>query len=523
MFEAIKKFFITGFEQINEVIIRPLSKLSFYQKCFLIIVAGLLLYVPYINGYNATHDEKYTLLMCRFDVLKMIKIIAVEDGHPPLSYLYSKFWIWLFGADIHHIFALRIATLFVFLLTALLGVFPLKRLLGEKAALLWTLLVFILPSSFYLAMNMRMYPLAVFVLSGEFMYAMLFVYKQQKYDLLRFFIFSILALYTHYYCVILTAVIWFVVLFDLIRLKERKKIIKLLAFGVLTAILYLPWLFAFLLQYQNMKDMWAVKKGYSYAAIYGALFSYVNFLKIYHEVCLLVGVFCWILAFEFLLDGKKKSFEHVIAKRAVMVFWSIYVIAFVLSFVLRPTLFAGYLVIPVGLFYMAIALSFLHFKKFRPLFYVLIPMAFIMGYSESYLKVKDDGYIKAKTYIQEKLPKNSLVLYRSGTEHLLMMFEGPEVDIYYIPIQRYIVLFQDEVMAEDAHIENLDQYDHFYTLTSLFDFEDYIDCEAEFRSEYDQINYCFKPVSKEEARRVIARTKQTRKDSFHEKSLKLWR
>lgn len=522
MFEAVKKFFAKGLNDINEVMIRPLIRLSFYQKCFLIITAGLLLYMPYVNGFNATHDEKYTLLMCRFDVLRMIKIIAVEDGHPPFSYLYAKFWIWLFGLDIHHIFALRLATLFTFLLTALLGVFPLKRLLGEKVALIWIGLVFVLPSSFHLATNMRMYPLAVLFLSGEFMYAMLFVYQNKKYDLPWFFVFTVFALYTHYYCVILSAVIWLVVLCDLIRLKEHAKIIRLLLSGAVAALLYIPWLFAFLLQYQNMKDMWAVKKGYSYWAVYGALFSYVNFLEIYHEICLFLGVFCWILVFEFLLDGQKNKFEHIIVKRAVMVFWSIYAIAFVLSFVLRPTLWAAYLVIPVGLFYVGIAVSFLHFKKFRPLFYIMIGTVFIMGYSENYKRVQDDGYKQTKEYIEQKLPQNTLVLYRYGSDHLLMMLDGPAVDIYYIPTEKYIVLFQDEVEEEDRHLKNLDKYDHFYTVTSMFDFEDFIDCEARFMSEYDQFSYCFKEISKDEAMRAIERTKKIRKESFHEKSLKLW-
>ena len=271
-----------------------------------------------------------------------------------------------------------------------------------------------------------------------------------------------------------------------------------------------------------MKGMWAVKKGYSYWAIYGALLSYVNFLKIYHEICLFLGVFCWILVFEFLLDAPKNKFDHIVAKRAVIVFWSIYVIAFVLSFVLRPTLWAPYLVIPVGLFYIGIAVSFLHFKKFRVLFCVFIAMTFIVGYSENYIRVQDNGYQQTKEYIEEKLPQNTLVLYRYSGDHLLMMLDGPNVDIYYIPMEKYIVLFQDEVEAEDRHLKNLDKYEHFYTVTSMFDFEDFINCEARFESKYDQFNYCFKEISKDEAVRVIERTKKIRQESFHEKSLKLW-
>ena len=123
---------------------------------------------------------------------------------------------------------LRFATLFTFFLTALLGVFPLRRLLGPAAALLWICFVFVLPSAFYLAINIRMYPLAVFTITGEFIYAMLFAYQQKKSDLAWFFLFTLMALYTHYYCVILTAVIWLIVLVDLLQMKEKAKILKLL-------------------------------------------------------------------------------------------------------------------------------------------------------------------------------------------------------------------------------------------------------------------------------------------------------
>ena len=521
MLKAIKNFFIDGIEELNEVIIKPFSKLSFYKKSFLIILAGLLLYIPYLTGFNATHDEKYTLLMCRFDILKMIKIIAIEDGHPPLSYLYAKFWIWLFGADIHHIIALRVATLFTFFLTALIGVFPLKRLLGEKAALCWIILIFILPSSFYLAINMRMYPLAVFAIGGEFTYAMLFVYKPKKYDLLRFVAFTLFALYTHYYCVILSAVIWLTVFIDFINLKEYKKILKLIGAGIFVSLIYTPWLFAYTLQYQNMKNLWFIKKQYSSWAIEGALFAYTNFLEIYHKICLLLGVFCWILSFEFLLDTKKDNFEHIIAKRALLTFWSIYIIAFILSIVMRPTLLAAYMIVPVSLFYIVIALSVMHFKKFRPLFYIFTFAAFIIGYTETYAKVQDKEYIRLQSYIREDLPPNSIVLYRYSLDHLLMMFSGPNIDIYYTPAHKHIILFQDAVQKESKHLQNIDKYDHFYTLTSMYDPLEYSRCTAQFTTAYDQISYCFTEIPQQEALRIIKRTTPTLQGSFHKRSLRL--
>ena len=515
MFGSIKNFFLRGWEDICAFIIKPVMNLSFYKKCFLIILCGLLLYVPYMNGFNATHDEQYTLLACRFNVWDMIKLLAAEDGHPPLSYLYSKFWIWVFGSDIHRIFALRVATMVVFFLTALLGVFPLRRLLGDKPALLWICAVFVLPAAFYLAMNMRMYPLAMMLISGEFIYAMLFVYRHKKSDLICFCLLTLLALYTHYYCVILSAVIWLIVFVDLLKLKEYRKIYRLFLTGAVIAVLYLPWLFAFFKQYQNMKNTWYVQIGHVFAAIDGAFFSYRKIVDVYDKICIFFGTMCWLLVFEFLADTKKENFERIIAKRAVMTFWSIYVIAFLLSIFMRPNLFAQYMVIPVGLFYLAVVLAVLHFPKFKWIFVLVFVMTFVTGYSEYRLKAQDKVYLDIKHYVTEELPENSLVLYQRSWDHLAMMFLAPDVHIYYTPVQKYIVLFKDEVQKEDEHLENIDRYENFYTVNSNYDFWEYSTCAAEFTSLYDDISSCFKKISKQEALTAIERTKKMREESLN--------
>ena len=110
LFENIKNFFKGGFEEINYVFVQPFLRLSFYKKCFILIMTGLLLYVPYLDAFNANHDEQYTLMMCGFDVWEMIKRIAVEDGHPPFHYLVAKLWVELFGGDVRNVLSLRLMT-----------------------------------------------------------------------------------------------------------------------------------------------------------------------------------------------------------------------------------------------------------------------------------------------------------------------------------------------------------------------------------------------------------------------------
>lgn len=510
MIEAVKKFFKTGFSDINEVFIQPFMNLSFYKKCFVLIACGLLLYVPYINLINAEHDEQYTMLMNRFPVWEMIRIIASEDGHPPFSYLYAKFWCVLFGGDAYNILPMRIATLFSFFMLALLGVFPVRRLLGDKIALIFIGSVFLLPSAYYLAMNMRMYPLAVFLITGTFIYAMLMVYKPKKYDWLWFGVFSLLSLYTHYYAVILTVVIWGIVFIDLIRLKKYQTLKKFLLGGVVISLMYLPWLFAFMQQYQNMKENWYPTTNHVFSAVKGAFMIYHSPVDVFDMFAEFFGILCWLLVFEFLIDKDKKNITHVVVKRAVWVFWSIYIISVLSSIFFRPNLVAKYMSIPVGLLYLSVAVAFVHFKKYRTMLLLFLFPVFLVGYSEFYYKANDEKLGEMKKYIEENMSEDTLVLYDHTRGHLNMMFYGKDVKLYSTLYTSNLVLYKDEVLKEEDNIKDLSKYKDIYHLSVLWWDNEFGKCDVEFIEKYFGRLYCFNKIDVEQAEKLIEKKKSFR-------------
>ncbi|MBO5037960.1 MAG: hypothetical protein J6C85_00675 [Alphaproteobacteria bacterium] len=354
---------------------------------------------------------------------------------------------------------------------------------------------------------MRMYPLAVFFMGGEFIYAMLAVYKPQKGDFLKFALFSLLALYTHYYCVILSIVIWGIVFIDLLRLKKYHDLISFFIGGFCVALLFVPWFFAFLSQYQNITDLWYPQVGHAFMAIDGALFSYHYVSREYYKILCFFGILCWLFVFEFLFDVKKEKLEYIVIKRATIVFWSIYLIALALSLFLRPNLVERYLVIPVAIFYMGIAVSFVHFKKFRLIFLSLFVIVFIMGYNGNRLKVQDKNYQQMQTYLRENLPQNSLILYDHTTSHLALMFYAPEKNICKALRKKYLELFKEKVKQEEKNLENLKKYDKIYYMLSLWDWTEYNNCQEQWRSKYDNTAYCLKEISADTAKSIILHSK----------------
>ena len=340
--KSFVSFWQRGMNDIRELIINPLLGLSYYKKCFLLIVLGIGLFVPFMDPYNTTGDERATILLFSYPWKDMFRLIAIEDGHPPLYHaIYRLFQL---GGDIHNVFPLRVATLCIFALTALLGVFPLRRLLGETAALFFIICVFFLPSSLWLSVNVRMYPLVVYVVSGTFIYSQLILFGNKKTDWLFFVVFTLAGLYTHYFGCIILAVVWSLIFVQFLLQKQYKKIACLAGAGLVVCLLYLPWLFVFFQQYNYMTKTWFP----SDLDRDEAIFATVLVLRalgnpVLEFIFCFFGCFCWILIWEYLL-AQKKDQNTIVTKNATIVFWGLFVSAFLISVFIRPTLITRYLI-----------------------------------------------------------------------------------------------------------------------------------------------------------------------------------
>ena len=520
MFSAVKKFFQNGFDEINEVFIKPFFNLSFGRKATFLILAGLIMYVPYMNIYNASHDEQYTMLLFRYPWQEMFRLISIEDGHPPLYHIIYR--LFQLGSDYHQILPLRVATLTIFLLTSLLGVFPLRRLVGDGAALMFVFCVFCLPSSFYLAVNMRMYPLALYVISGAFIYAELIFVENRKRNWLYFAAFTIAGLYTHYFCAITLFLIWSVLFVRLLIARDRSKIFTLILTGFAVSLAFLPWLVVFYQQYTNMKGTWFPKESHYMSAIYGCFFDFRSFENSI-LLCLtrFFGFFCWILILECLCEQVSKRKKNILWD-SVIVFWGLYFVTLLISVFLRPTLYSRLMVVPMGCFYVAFSVAFVHFKKYRKIIvYMFIPL-FLLYYSAYYQIANDKTVVTFKTKFEEKVEKDALVIYNDTWTHLFMMFYLPQYQAYYAPLKPYILLFQDEIVKEREIVKDLDEYSKIYYFTrSLVE-----DGEGKsyFYSSDDQLylsniysneTVTVFEISKEEARNLIKKSENNFQRSLH--------
>lgn len=164
------------------------------------------------------------------------------DFHPPLSYIFSHFWLFVSHNDIW----LRMLPVLFGLGSVYVLYLIGEKLFNRKVALVSGLLLAISPYHIYYSQEFRMYSQSVFfaLLSIYF-----FVNVFKNGDLRNIFLFVIVStalLYTHYLGLFLL-----ISLLLFVFLSERNSIITIVKAYSLIIFLYLPWIPQLFLQFKN--------------------------------------------------------------------------------------------------------------------------------------------------------------------------------------------------------------------------------------------------------------------------------
>jgi len=221
---------------------------------FLLIFAlAALFYLFKIGFSDMWSDEIYTKSMLDgslpdfFDKFK-------NDLHPPLYYLSLRLFTGLFGLSA---VSLRLFSVIGVLSTLLLGYFAGQRLFGRQGALYFCLMMISIPMLAAYSHQARMYTWAAFTVTGVFIYSGLFVKMGKNRDLVFLFVFTVLAIYTHYYSMAAAFVANLFVFLYLLLTNNKKWLLHL--FSLLSAaVIFLPWLYMFIIQVNKVQHaFWA--------------------------------------------------------------------------------------------------------------------------------------------------------------------------------------------------------------------------------------------------------------------------
>jgi len=219
-----------------------------------------------INKWSFWFDESYTSALLNTNFSEILKLTSL-DVHPPLYYFVLYVWSWVFGAsDI----ALRSMSALFMLASILLLVVLLKRLVEKRYAYLAASFAALAPFTIRYGQEARMYAMvSALLLAATYIFVVQLQRKRRERTArlwIGYAFIMTLALYTHYFAILILASHLAYALFHdtrtkdgktwLIRLKNRVSLVdrKFLKSLIIIPVLFAPWTGTLINQFQTVNS-----------------------------------------------------------------------------------------------------------------------------------------------------------------------------------------------------------------------------------------------------------------------------
>lgn len=209
-------------------------KLRFWILAIIILGLGIRFYLAI--GKDFWFDEAFSFFVAR-NSLPDLLAATTADNHPPLYYLVLHFWLKL-GREA---FFLRLPSLLASGISIFLIYKIGQEIFNRKTALIAALIFAFSPLHVYFSAETRMYSLwTLEILASFYFFLQILKYQKKAISYLLLATSLLLALYTHYYTILVLASFG---LFLILKGKKYRKILLSYLFLSGTIILaFLPWL-----------------------------------------------------------------------------------------------------------------------------------------------------------------------------------------------------------------------------------------------------------------------------------------
>lgn len=329
-----------------------------------IMVLGIAMLFVNITNDSLWYDESYTAAIVNQPALDIITISG-GDSHPPLYYLLLKPICLLFGTSV---LVLRAFSVIGTAALAALGIGPVRRAIGTRAGILFTLLTFIVPITIAMSHEARMYTWSAFFVTGSALYGYLAQRDGRRKDWILFIILSVAAAYMHYYA-LLAVVMIFVVMLVYCNREKKKRIPYLISAGAFV-VCYLPWVLMLAGQVSRVAENFWISAvtgkiilsvfvypfGYKFPNVDQLTLGTITFAVC--AVCIVWGI---------IYQSRKKDANVKMPILAAGAYLLTIAAGIVASFVIRPVLVERYMVPVLGLFLLAVVYGLAATRRIVPL------------------------------------------------------------------------------------------------------------------------------------------------------------
>lgn len=402
-----KKFIVLFINEVKELKIKEQTTLT--KLHVLIIIIGIIFNAIGIFHTNIWFDECYSVGMANHNFMEIWNI-GGHDVHPVLYY-----WILsiIGGITGGSIIAYRVFSLICIALAGILGFTHIRKDFGEKTGLLFSLFTYFLPSVCIFSADIRMYSLAFLLLTILAIYG----YRIYKGDTtwknwIIFEITSLACIYTHYYGLMAAGIINVVMLFNFIKNERKESTKKILIFGIIQLILYIPWLAYFITQLKHIsKGFWI---GFEFPDTLMELLSYQFIGNINYYIGFAFSIILYIYLGIKLHKLRKSKQDILPAKLSIGIYLSVILAALVVTaFAKTSILYYRYLFVVTGLY--IFTLSFIISKeKSNKIVATICIITVLLGICSNVIMIKDNyssKNMKQIEYLQENIQENDLIVY----------------------------------------------------------------------------------------------------------------
>jgi uncharacterized membrane protein len=385
----------------------------------LIFVFAAVFYLFKLGFSDLWSDEIYTKSMLEGSLPDFYAKFK-NDLHPPLYYLGLKLFTALFGLSA---VSLRLFSVLGVLSTLLLGYFAGQRVFGKQGALYFCLMLISVPMLAAYSHQARMYTWAAFSVTGVFIYSYLFMKTGKNRELVLLFVFTLMAVYMHYYSMAAAFVANMFVFQYLVWTKNRKWLPHL--FSLLAAtVLFLPWLFMFIVQVKKVQHaFWAPEVSFSTILSCFTIPFTEQFWTTNYSNSLTILMYSLIVVAIFLSFTKSFSEYRLVLWLSLSIFLGTLLVVTIISLISQPILSNRYVMTIVTMLVVPPTILFIR-MKFKWLTMILISVILILcvRISTSNFYFSYGPYKQTIEYISATYPEIKKIL------HITEVTAGPMVE-----------------------------------------------------------------------------------------------
>lgn len=360
------------------------NQLKKYIIILLYTISFIVLFFSMITLINDVvwADEVCSLAMIKNNFENII-LINANDVHPPLYYLSLKVFtdgLSLFFANINYIFVGKIFSFIPFLLLLILVNVKYRKKFGLLVSSIITLLITIMPQIMLNNVEIRMYSWGMALVAFAFTFMIDFFDKNDKKSWILLTLFSVLAVYIHFYaCLTMFFIYLAILIFTFIYDKSLFK--RVLTSGIVVAITFIPWLIVIINHLtQSESTFWISPITYS------TLIEYIEYVISPNSSSVILNIF-FILSiilislfffYKYMKNEKVKK-EKFLITLGIFTLISIVLTGIIVSLIFNPLFVSRYMYFAIGIFWISLGIVYGKVIEYNLKFSALLIIPILIG------------------------------------------------------------------------------------------------------------------------------------------------